>query len=236
MFILSAFSPAHAMSVDHFGGEDGDVVMVIVPDDNGHVHYLTGYEAELALKQLENQEVISYANDSALTELEDDEAVDRGPFHYRYRFVKGSSGTKYLPAKRISNYLTNKSSRTQQLQTSASASTTWSIDVSLSGKFKEVFNAAVGGSWQTTASFSQVLTMNVAPKTEMWLEFKPLVRYVSGKSQKYFIPRGPVSKKPIVMESKNVYSTSPKSIRIKLGNQTVTAPDGAYVWKEKKIK
>ena len=71
---------------------------------------------------------------------------------------------------------------------------------------------------------------------KLWLEFKPLLRYVSGKSQKYFIPRGPGSKRPVVVESKNVYSTSPKSISMTLGDKTFTATDGVYVWKETKLR
>lgn len=78
--------------------------------------------------------------------------------------------------------------------------------------------------------------MNVGPNRKMWLGFKPLLRYVSGKSQKYFIPRGPVNKKPVVVESKNVYSTSPKNISMTLGNKTFTGTDGVYVWKEIRLR
>ena len=78
--------------------------------------------------------------------------------------------------------------------------------------------------------------MNVGPHKKMWLEFKPLLRYVSGKSQKYFIPRGPVKKITVVEESKSVYSTSPRNISMTLGGKTFTGTDGAYLWRETKLR
>ena len=40
----------------------------------------------------------------------------------------------------------------------------------------------------------------------------------------------------IVVESKSVYSTSPRSVYITLGNQRFIATDGAYVWKESRLR
>lgn len=154
----------------------------------------------------------------------------------RYRFVKESDGVKYGPQRRISNPLENYSSQTQQMQISVSSSTNWTINTSLSGKFKEVFEAQVRGSWSKNSSFSQSITANVEPYKRLWIEFRPLIRCVYGKSQKYFIPRGPFANKgPVIVESKSVYSTSPRSVYITLGNQRFIATDGAYVWKESRL-
>ena len=226
---------AHASEND---GEFGDVVMIAVPNENGGLKYYTGNEAKSLYMQIMNPSSTNISRDvQELMELPIENDLElRGPFTYRYRFVKESSGTKYGRSKRISNYLENRSSQTQNLQTSVSCSTSWYINTSLSGQFKKVFEASVGASWSRTSSFSQTITMNVGANKKMWLEFKPLLRYVSGKSQKYFIPRGPVKMKPIIVESKDVYSTSPKSISMTLGNKTFTGTDGAYVWKETKLR
>lgn len=122
------------------------------------------------------------------------------------------------------------------MQINISSRTDWSINTSLTGKFKEVFEAEVGGSWSKNSSFSQTITANVGPNKRLWIEFRPLIRYLSGKSQKYFIPRGPVpNKRPIVVESKSIYSTSPRNVYVTLGNRSFIATDGVYVWKESRL-
>ena len=174
--------------------------------------------------------------DNKLEASPTDEIEPCGPFYYKYRFVKEHSGIKYGTSKRISNYLENRSSQPQRLQTNVSSSTSWQINASLTGKYKEVFEASIGGGWSNTSSFSQSIVMNVGPHKKMWLEFKPLLRFVSGKSQKYFIPRGPFRKRIVVMESKHVYSTSPRSVTIELGNKKFSGTDGVYIWKESKVR
>ena len=57
----------------------------------------------------------------------------------------------------------NSTSVTQSMSVSANKSIGWSIDASLSGGYKTAFNAAVGASWQNTATISCELTVNVAP-------------------------------------------------------------------------
>ena len=66
------------------------------------------------------------------------------------------------------------------MQITVSSSTVWTINTSLSGKFKEVFEAQVGGSWSKNSSFSQSITANVGPYKRLWIEFSPLIRYVYG--------------------------------------------------------
>lgn len=237
LLFLTGFSSlnVYANSED---GEAGEVVMIVVPDSNGTLHQYTGSEAKAVYAQILQQSSISEPEESiSSVDLPiEDEIEPCGPFHYRYRFVKESSGVKYGPQRRISNPLENYSSETQQMQITASSRTDWTINTSLSGKFKEVFEAQVGGSWSKNSSFSQTITANVGPYKRMWIEFRPIIRYVSGKSQKYFIPRGPVPKRPIVVESKSVYSTSPRSVYVTLGNQRFMATDGVYVWKESRLR
>lgn len=219
-------------------GESGEVVMIAVPSGSGSFKYYTGNEAKSMYMQILHQSSVNMQEDFEILgePLIEDEMEPTGPFTYKYRFIKESSGTRYGNSKRISNVLENRSSQTQKLQTSVSSSTSWSINTSLSGKFKQAFEATVGGTWANTSRFSQTITMSVGPNKKMWLEFKPLLRYVSGKSQKYFIPRGPVNKTPVVVESKYVYSTSPRSISMTLGNKTFTGTDGVYVWKETRLR
>lgn len=222
--------------------ESGDVVMIAVPDSNGNLMYYTGDEAKEVYTQITQQSSdISTLEkvDSSLEPSDLDinaEIEPCGPFYYKYRFVKEYGGQRYGNTKRISNYLENRTSQRQNLSTSVSSSTTWTINTVLTGEFKKVFKASVGASWSSNSVFSQTITMNVGPHKRMWLEFRPLIRYVSGKVQKYYIPRGPLYKRPIVVESRSVYSTSPKSVYIRLGNKSFVATDGAYIWRETDLR
>lgn len=112
-----------------------------------------------------------------------------------------------------------------------SASVSWNVNASLSGGYKDAFNAAVGSGWCGTKSFSETLTINVAPHKKIRLEFKPRVNFVNGESQKYYVTRGP-KKVTVVESSKKVYSESPRTVTMQLGDKNVKCPDGMYVWKE----
>jgi hypothetical protein len=228
--------------------ESGEVVMIAVPDGNGNLNYYTGDAAKEAYAQITQQsdmsaemvdELVEQSDLDVDTEVEPD--VDTGvepcgPFYYKYRFIKKRSGRIYGTSRRISNYLDNTSSQNQSLSTNVRSSTTWTINTSLTGGFMEAFKISVGGGWSSNSSFAQTISMNVGPKKRMWLEFKPLVRYVSGIAQKYYIPRGPINNRPIVVESKSVYSTSPVSVYMMIGDRFFVATDGAYVWKERNLR
>ena len=100
--------------------ELGEVVMVAVPDGNGKLNYYSGDDAKKVYTQIMQQ------SDKILEEFNELEKVDKsfelpeidvdpeiepyGPFHYRYRFIKESSGQIYGTSKRISNYLENSTS------------------------------------------------------------------------------------------------------------------------------
>ena len=229
----------YASEVDE---ELGEVVMVAIPDGSGKLNYYSGDDAKKVYTQIMQQ------SDKILEEFSELEKVDKsfelpeidvdpeiepyGPFHYKYRFIKESSGKIYGTSKRISNYLENRTSQRQNLSASVRSSTTWTINTALTGGFNDAFKLSVGGSWSTNSSFSETISMNVGPNKKMWLEFRPLIRYVSGKAQKYYIPRGPINKRAIVVESKSVYSTSPETVYMRLGDRSFMATDGAYVWRE----
>jgi len=228
---------AYASEIDD---ELGEVVMIAVPDGNGKLNYYTGDAAKEAYAQITRQSDISEEVVDELVKQSDvdvdTEVEPCGPFYYKYRFVRERSGQIYGPSRRISTYLENTTSERQSLSTNVRSSTTWTINTSLTGGFMEAFKLSVGGSWSSGSSFSQTISMNVGPKKRMWLEFKPLIRYVSGKAQKYFIPRGPINNRPIVVESRSVYSTSPVSVYMRLGDRFFMATDGAYIWRETNLR
>lgn len=94
------------------GGEPGEVVMIVVPDSNGTLHQYTGSEAKAVYAQiLQQSSIIELEESISSVDLPQENEIEPcGPFHYRYRFVKESSGVKYGPQRRISNPLENYSS------------------------------------------------------------------------------------------------------------------------------
>ena len=211
------------------------VIQVAIPNEDGILQYYTGDKAQEIYDQLEKIEEVpdTIAPEDESFQVYDSENIisPKGAFRYKYRFVKTASGSVYGSRERITPYLKNSTSVTQSMSVSANKSIGWSIDASLSGGYKTAFNAAVGASWQNTATISCELTVNVAPKKRTWLEFSPRYRYVCGKAQKYYVTRGPI-KTTVVEESKAVYSKSPKKIKVNINGKTTDGPDGIYIWKE----
>ena len=214
--------------------ELGEVVMVAIPDGSGKLNYYSGDDAKKVYTQIMQQ------SDKILEEFSELEKVDKSvdksfelpEIDVDPEIEPYGSGKIYGTSKRISNYLENRTSQRQNLSASVRSSTTWTINTALTGGFNDAFKLSVGGSWSANSSFSETITMTVGPNKKMWLEFRPLIRYVSGKAQKYYIPRGPINKRAIVVESKAVYSTSPETIYMRLGDRSFMATDGAYVWRE----
>lgn len=157
--------------------------------------------------------------------------LNRGMFTYRYRFVQQMTGVTWGTSKRISTYVGNESSSKQSKKIHAATSVSWSINTTLSGRFRDVFVASVGGSWQHTSGFDETLTVNVMPKKRVWLEFKPRVKYIRGEAQKYYITRGS-RQNTVITERRNVSTTSPTMITMTLGDKRISVPDGSYIWKE----
>lgn len=223
-----------------YGKEDYEeiVTMVAIVNSQGELDYYKGEEAQFLYEKMQANTLDEEVNPISRADNTDKgrKIEGIGAFQYKYRFVKEKSGTKYGSEKRISNFLENRTSQLQQLDLQMETSTSWSINISLTGKYKEAFDASVGSGWANTSSFSQGISVNVAPQKKAWVEFKPLLRYVSGKVEKYYIPRGPVNKIPVIVESKSVYSTSPKNIQVKFQEATFKATEGAFIWKEVKLK
>lgn len=216
------------------------VTQIAIPDENGNLRFYTGIEAQKIYNQIEKENVTEEINNNSLQglfnydtyKLSTNNGIDTcGMFTYKYRFVTSSKGTKYGSNRRISPILANGTSSKQSMEVSVSASVSWNVNASLSGGYKDAFNAAVGSGWCGTKSFSETLTINVAPHKKIWLEFKPRVNFVNGESQKYYVTRGP-KKVTVVESSKKVYSESPRTVTMQLGDKNVKCPDGMYVWKE----
>jgi len=152
-------------------------------------------------------------------------------FTYKYRFITNSHGVVWGDSTRISTYAANATSTQQSKTLSASTNISWTINTTLTGNYKDVFNGAVGANWQNSSGFSETFIVNVAPQKRVWLEFKPKLKYIDGEAQKYFITRGP-NKIEVIEESKHVYSTSPVTVNMIIANKKISCPDGAYIWKE----
>jgi len=217
--------------------DEAKVVQIAIPDENGELQYYTGEEAQRLYDEIQEQtedklpETVDTLPETAKISLKENTAVPSGMFTYKYRFVKSRSGTVYGKPERITNYLRNQTSVSQSMSISAYTQKTWSIDTTLTGKYKDAFSAAVGAGWQNTSTFTTELTVNVPSKRRVWLEFQPRYQYVKGEVQKYYVTRGP-RKVMVIQERKAVYSKSPKTVNVKLGKKRTKGPDGIYTWKE----
>lgn len=111
---LTGISSLNAYASEN-DGEFGEVVMIAIPNRYGTLHQYTGSEAKAVYAQMLQQSYINEPEESmSSVDLPVENEIEPcGPFTYKYRFVKESSGTKYGNSKRISNYLENRSSQTQ---------------------------------------------------------------------------------------------------------------------------
>lgn len=232
VFITMGSLSAYAkQDISSKGETEGEVIQVAIPDQNGNLKFYTGEDAKVLYNQAQNQTVEEIPKEEA-NKMDDNIFHPDGMFTYKYRFVTKSSGTKYGASNRITQYLKNETNTKQSMSVEASTSVSWGIDVSLSGEFKDAFEASVGGNWKKTSSFRETLNVDVPAKSTVWLEFKPLLNYVNGEAQKYYVTRGPV-KTTIIESRKSVYSTSPRHISINIGKKSIMGPDGMYVWKQR---
>lgn len=218
--------------------DQGRVVQIAIPNENGELQYYTGEKAQKLYDEIQKQtedklqQKIDILPETAKISLsKEDTVAPMGMFTYKYRFVKTSSGTVYGKKERITNYLKNQTSVSQSMSISAYTQKTWSINTTLTGKYKDTFSAAAGAGWQNTSTLSMELNINVPSKRRVWLEFQPRYNYVRGEVQKYYVTRGP-KKVTVIQERKPVYSKSPKTINVTLGRKRSKGPDGIYTWKE----
>lgn len=114
-----------------------------------------------------------------------------------------------------------------------SASQAWSINPEISGKYKEAVTLKLGGSWGKSYSKDETLHVNIAPGKTVQVQFVPIMDKSTGKAQKYYIPRGGVSTKPIIEKSLAVTTYNPKYTTCKVGPFNLKSIYGAYIWVEK---
>lgn len=175
------------------------------------------------------------AEESAMQAISEDEIETRGPFHYKYRYLE-SKRTNDVERTELEKTVTNKlrnTSSTQQTYTlNLSVSQSWTISPSVTGNYEDAVKATLGGSWGKSYSKSESLSVNVKPKKTVWVTFVPIMDKSVGKAQKYYIPRGGVSKDPIVEKSYDVTTYNPKYLTSKIGPFTMKSVYGVYVWHE----
>lgn len=242
--IVSNTFPSYSLASTSEEGASKRVLQMIVPQEDGTIRTYTGDEAQALYEEMQEEEKndenqvqltsdVSEEDNDTSDESDDtsDEGKDQiqGMFRYKYRFVKKSSGTKNGKSRRISNYLKNRTSKTQSMTVTGSTTQKWTISANLTGKYKKVFLSSVGASWQLNCGFTESLTVKVPPKKRVWLEFQPKYKYIKGESQKYYVTRG-TTKKKIIEHKESVYSTSPKKITMSLGGSNFQGPDGTYTW------
>ena len=114
-----------------------------------------------------------------------------------------------------------------------SGQVTRSVSPSVTGEYKKAIKAGISGSWGNTYSKSESFTVNVAPNKTVWVTFIPIMDKSQGKVQKYFIPRGGISKKPVIEKSYDIVTYNPKYLTSKMGPFTFKTVYGVYVWHEK---
>lgn len=229
-------------AAENIGGEpvdrSGTVTYISIPNEDGTFTTLEGKEAQEWYdravregKQRESMLESEYSGEGVKSEAE-----TRGPFHYKYRY-RESSNRKNVERteleKTVTNKIRNDSSSQQSYQLSLSVSQSWSVSPSVEGKYKDAIKAKLGGSWGKSYSKTDSFTINVKPRKTVWVTFIPIMDESKGKVQKYYIPRGGLSKDEIVVKSTNVVTYNPKYLTVPIGKFIKTkSVYGVYVWHE----
>ena len=165
-----------------------------------------------------------------------DRIMPYGAFKYQYRYVesKRTNNVKRTDLKRnVTNELTNYTSTTQSYQLTLNVSQSWTINSGVTGKYKDAVTTALGGEWGKSYSKSESLHINIEPGKTVQVQFVPIMDKSVGVSQKYYIPRGGMSSKPIIEKSVSVTTYNPKYTTCKIGPFTMKSVYGAYIWIEK---
>lgn len=215
----------------------GQVTRVDIPNGDGTFTSLEGDEAQQWYNKAVAEGKQRMAEESAMQAVGENEIEieTRGPFHYKYRYLE-SNHTNDVERTELEKTVTNKlrnTSSTQQTYTlNLSVSQSWSISPSVTGSYEDAIKATLGSSWGKTYSKSEVLSVNVEPHKTVWVTFVPIMDKSVGKAQKYYIPRGGLSKDPFVEKSYDVTTYNPKYLTSKIGPFTIKTVYGVYVWHE----
>lgn len=211
--------------------ENVKVLQVLIVNDNGNFLY-TGEEAQRVYENINGAE--NEAQSALENVIRNNEVYELlRSFSYKYRFVPGSNhGDKFYGSYTIiSDPMGNATSRDQTSMFSFTATSAWSVNCSLTGKYKEVVEAAIGGDWSKEYSATHVVNFTVAPKKRVWLQYKPEYINHSGSSQKYYTPR--YKDYPIIVESSQAVDIDEAYERtVTLAGEKLTLPAGVYVWCE----
>lgn len=214
----------------------GQVTRVDIPNDDGTFTTLEGAEAQAwydeAVAEGEQRRIEEEKLKSIHTEME---IATRGPFHYRYRYLESkhtSDVERTELEKEVTNKLRNTSSTEQSYTLSLSVSQSWSVSPSVSSQYKDAIKATLGASWGKTYSKDETFTVNVAPHKTVWVTFIPIMDRSEGTVQKYFIPRGGLSKDPVIEKSYDIVTYNPQYLTSKMGPFTFKSVYGVYVWHE----
>lgn len=223
---------------------DSGVLAVLIVNDDGCFLY-QGKDAQAAFERLQEAPTLgdaAYAGPAIIAPpmaiagapLGDSDIMFRGPFSYKYRFVPDAKNKTpvYGTYSIVSNSWGNGSDETQTSHFTFSVSATGSIKTELKGKYLEAVEASIGTEYSQTYSASSTIDYNVPARKRVWLQYKPEYTLYSGRSEKYFIPRGAAGpfRKEVVEESKPVRIFGAKKFTIPIGNKVLTVPAGAYVW------
>lgn len=210
------------------------VILLIAPDGQGGSVTYTGEEAQavysshhpIDAEYLETLPVESDEYQPFETELADDVLADALPVKKpKYRFVNVRRGITWGKPKRITPYVSNLSSgeATHTLSGTVSAATTHSV--SLSGGYRAAFVGTVGAEWEKTKSGSITISHTIPPGRQAWIEFRPELRTVDGRLEKY-------SRKK-VLESKQIHSTSARWMNATIGGSSHRLPSGEYIIRDR---
>lgn len=108
---ISTVIPVVAAPYENSQGssEQGKVIQIAIPDENGILQFYTGKEAQSIYQQLENETCADFLSDNSLSapiNTDNGGEMPQGMFTYKYRFVKSSSArTVLMYGKRIINIM-----------------------------------------------------------------------------------------------------------------------------------
>lgn len=225
--------------VDTADEADSGVLEVLIVNEDG-CHLYQGKDAQIAFEKLNEAPTLEEtaheipAIMASPSSMGDSSIMFRGPFSYKYRFVPDAKNKTpvYGTFSIVSNHWGNETDITQSSHFTFSVSATGSVKTELKGKFLEAVEASIGTDYSKTYSANHTVDYNVPSRQRIWLQYKPEYTLYSGKSEKYFIPRGSAGpfRKEVVEESKPVRIHGVKQITVPIGNKVLTVPAGAYVW------
>lgn len=211
-------------------------LQVLIVSEDGNTLY-TGEEAERVFQELNS--IPSYVEPEMLRDTSikaeltsNDDVKPYGAFRYKYRFVPDDmEGTKvYGSYSIISNAWCNATSVAQTATVAFTATASWSVNPTLTGKFKEAVELAIGAEWGKEYTKGISHEIHVEPKKRVWLQYRPEYILHSGESQKYYITRG--TGILIVEETQDVNVREAYMVNVTMDDKTYELPAGAYIWCE----